>query len=56
MKSIKDFAKEYLDSGVLFELRFNKMIPKRQICVVTSETQVLSVAAKKLLDLIQNGN
>ncbi len=53
---VKDFAKEYLDSGVLFELRFNKMIPKRQICVVTSETQVLSVAAKKLLDLIQNGN
>ena len=52
---VKDFAKEYLDSGVLFELRFNKMIPKRQICVVTSETQVLSVAAKKLLDLIKNG-
>ena len=34
---VKDFAKEYLDSGILFELRFNKMIPKRQMCVVIDE-------------------
>ncbi len=51
---VKDFAKEYLDSGVLFELRFNKMIPKRQICVVTDNTRSLSLAAESLLKLIQS--
>ena len=50
---VKDFAKEYLDSGVLFELRFNKMIPKRKICVITSETRPLSIAARKLVELIK---
>ena len=50
---VKDFAKEYLDSGVLFELRFNKMIPKRKICVITNETRPLSIAARKLVELIK---
>ncbi|WP_022773003.1 LysR family transcriptional regulator [Butyrivibrio sp. AE2015] len=51
---VRDFAKEYLDSGVLFELRFNKMIPKRQICVVTDTSRSLSIAADKLIQLIKN--
>lgn len=50
---VKDFAKEYLDSGVLFELRFNSVIPKRQICVITDESRPLSIAASRLLDLIR---
>ena len=50
---VKDFAKEYLDSGVLFELRFNKMIPKRKICVITNDTRPLSIAARKLVELIK---
>lgn len=50
---VKDFAKEYLDSGVLFELRFNKMIPKRKICVITDDSRPLSVAARKLVELIK---
>ncbi|WP_029231635.1 LysR family transcriptional regulator [Butyrivibrio sp. VCB2006] len=49
---VKDFAKEYLDSGMLFELRFNSLIPKRQICVITDETRPLSIAASRLLELI----
>lgn len=49
---VKDFAKEYLDSGRLFELRFNKMIPKREFCVVTHKKSPLSFAAGKLLDII----
>ncbi len=51
---VKDFAKEYLDSGVLFELRFNKIIPKRQICVVTDESRPLPIAAANLIELIKN--
>ena len=51
---VKDFAQEYLDSGVLFELRFNSVIPKRQICVITDESRPLSIAASRLLDLIHS--
>ncbi len=50
---VKSFAQEYLDSGVLFELRFHQMIPKRQICVVTDTGRALSPAADGLLSLIR---
>lgn len=49
---VKDFAKEYLENGTLYELRFNKMIPKRQFCVVTHKKNPLSTAAGKLLEII----
>ena len=49
---VRDFAAEYLESGLLFELRFNKMIPKRSFCVVQSKRSVLSAAARKLLDIM----
>lgn len=48
---MRDFAKEALDSGRLFELRFNKMLPKRSFCVVRSRTE-LTVAAAKLLEIL----
>jgi DNA-binding transcriptional LysR family regulator len=51
---VKNFAQEYLDSGVLFELRFNSVLPKRQICVITDNTRPLSIAASKLLELIKD--
>ncbi len=51
---VRDFAKEYLESGVLFELRFNKILPSRQICVVTDTKRPLSLAASKLLELIKD--
>ena len=50
---VKDFALPFLQSGKLFELRFNKMIPKRQFCIVTEHKNPLSAAAKNLLDIIQ---
>ena len=50
---VKSFAQEYLDSGVLFELRFNSVLPKRDICVITDETRPLSIAASKLVELIR---
>ncbi len=50
---VRDFAKEYLEAGQLFELRFNKMIPKRQFCVVKSTKLSLPVAAKRLWEILE---
>ena len=50
---VRDFAEEYLEDGRLFELRFNKMIPKRQICVVTEEKAFQSRAAGEFLAMIK---
>ena len=49
---VRDFAQEYLDSGQLFELRFNKIIPRRQFCVVTDKKNPMSAAARNLLALV----
>ncbi|MDE7269210.1 MAG: LysR family transcriptional regulator, partial [Acetatifactor sp.] len=45
---VRDFAAEYLESGVLFALRFNKILPKRKFCVVRSTKMPLSAAAGRL--------
>lgn len=49
---VRDFAKEYLEDGRLFELRFNMIIPKRHFCVVTNEKNSLSAAARNMLELM----
>lgn len=49
---VRDFAREYLDSGQLFELRFNQIIPKRHFCVVTDVRNPVSAAAQNLLELV----
>lgn len=49
---MKEFAAEYLESGRLFALRFNKIIPKRHFCIVTDEKNPLTAAGRKLLELI----
>lgn len=51
---VKDFAKEQLESGKLFELRFNKMIPKRHFCVVTDKRSGLSAAAMEMMKILEN--
>lgn len=51
---VKDFAREYIEDGRLYELRFNKMIPKREFCIVRNKKNPLPVAAGKLLELIMN--
>ena len=48
---VRDFAQEYLETGKLFELRFNKIIPRRQFCVVTDRQNPMSAAAGNLLQL-----
>lgn len=50
---VKDFAIEHIENGRLFELRFNKMIPKRKMCVITQTRMPISSAAKKLLELME---
>ncbi len=49
---MRRFAEAELESGRLFELRFNKLIPKRRFCIVTMENHPLSVAAQNLLRII----
>lgn len=49
---VKDFAKEYVESGLLFELRFNKIIPKRSFCVVQNTKVPLPSASRKLLEIM----
>ncbi len=49
---MKEFAEDYLETGKLFALRFNKIIPKRYFCLVTDRKTPLSAAGRKLLDMI----
>ncbi len=49
---MREFAAECLEEGKLFELRFNKMIPKRDFCLVTDRRNPLSAAGRKLLEMI----
>ena len=49
---VRDFAQVELDSGRLFELRFNKMIPKRSVCIVYDSKARLSTAARALFEII----
>ncbi len=53
---VRDFAAEYLEDGRLFELRFNKIIPKRQICVITENEGAISRAAGEFLKMIREKN
>ena len=41
------------ESGLLFELRFNKIIPKRQFCVVRNTKMPMAPAAEKLLEIME---
>ena len=51
---MREFAEEHLESGKLFELRFNKRIPGRQFCVVTRPKNIVSAAARNLLDMLHD--
>lgn len=50
---VRDFAREYLETGQLFELRFNKIIPRRHFCVVTDRKNPMSAATENLLRLFR---
>lgn len=50
---VQDFAQAYIEKDALFLLQFDKQLPKRQICVVNDDRLPLSVAAGKLMELLQ---
>ncbi len=49
---VKEFARDFLDSGEIFELRFHKEIPVRQICVAMNEKMPMSNAGKHLYEMM----
>lgn len=46
---VEDFAKPLLASGGIFQLMFNQKFPSREICIISSDKNPLSTAAKALL-------
>ncbi len=52
---VRDFANEALESGELFELKFDTDIPKRNFCIITGNSNPISTAAKELLNMMEHG-
>lgn len=50
---VEDFAIDYLKSGELIKLDFEKEIPKRDFCIVSDDRVPLSAAAAKLMEYLQ---
>jgi DNA-binding transcriptional LysR family regulator len=51
---VKDFARDALEVGDLFELKFDTEIPKRHFCIITGNHNPISTAAKELLGMLDN--
>lgn len=50
---VEDFATEYLKTGELVKLEFEKEIPKREFCIVSDDRVPMSAAAGKLMQYLQ---
>jgi DNA-binding transcriptional LysR family regulator len=51
---VRDFAMEAIKNGDLFELQFEKEVPKRNFCIITGNKNPISTAAKELLGMLYN--
>lgn len=51
---VKDFVKEEIEKGILYEIKFNRKIPDRQFAIVYDERQVMAKAAQELLRYMTN--
>ncbi|MBB2182084.1 LysR family transcriptional regulator [Lachnospiraceae bacterium MD1] len=51
---VRDFALEALNTGKLFELRFEQELPRRHFCIITGNNNPISKAAKELLRIIHS--
>ena len=51
---VEDFAREQLNSGTLFKLRFEEELPKRDMCLIIDKRSTMSVAAAKLREILAN--
>lgn len=49
---VSDFAQEYVDSGELFELEFDRRIPQRSMYMIVDRHNPVSLAAKNLLQML----
>lgn len=49
---VKEFAKEAIESGELFELKFEQEFPRRHFCIITGNHNPISTAAKELLSMM----
>lgn len=49
---MKEFAKEYLETGQLFQLKFDRPFPKRKIGLIRRTKRPLSSAAQKFLEML----
>lgn len=49
---VKDFAEEAIEKGELFQLIFNKPIPKREFCIIVDDRVPMTAAAGKMLDFL----
>lgn len=50
---VRDFALPFLETGELFELSLDKVIPSRQICLVQDKKNPPSAAAQKLIGIME---
>lgn len=50
---VEDFAKPFLESGELFELRFSEELPMREFCIVQNDRIPMSTAAGKLFGMLE---
>lgn len=50
---MKEFARKKLEEGALWELEFQKKIPKRKFSIVYGKGTAMSYAAKELLEMIR---
>ena len=51
---VRDFASACLESGELFEILFEKKIPRREMYVATAKWNPMSTAARALLELMES--
>lgn len=51
---MRGFAKEEIESGRLFELKLDRQLPKRQVCIAVSRKRPVSVAAARIIGLIDD--
>lgn len=49
---MEGFARDAVEAGDVFELKFNMEMPSRHICVVTGESGLISMPGRKLLEMI----
>ena len=49
---VYDFAEDAISDHQVFELKFNNPIPARKMCIISDHTHGMSVAAKKLMELL----